>query len=161
MALHETRDDRVNQRAVMDIILQTLQGTAFVGRWFRYVEKPTEENEHGHDFDVYLRDELVGVVEIKCRAYPSAFFKTHGYMISRGKLAYLWRQAARGVPAMLAFRTSDGRVYAAMIDYMVEHKRHWRTALKHQTETTNHGTQKRDTDDVGYCIPLDIFSQLY
>jgi len=160
--MFETEQDRINQRAVMGVIMKTLEATAFVGGMFRHEEIPSIEGDSAADFKVFLWDRLAGIVEIKCRSkdYDSFFFQKNGYMIARHKLAMLYKSHRDGVPGMLAFRTSNGHVYAAMIEYLVEYRELWKTADPDKMKTTDHSTRVRLTDDPGYILPLNLFSRI-
>lgn len=145
----------------MKIIFEsTLKPVPFIGPLITYKEHPTNYPEIGHDFDVFFRDQLIGIVEVKCREYSAEFFRRQGgFLAMRDKLEYLWEKDKAGIPGMYACKTLDGQIFGQLIGYLAENVSRWQVAPENVTSNTDHGKQDR-TYQKGYIIPLDLFSRL-
>ena len=159
--MFETSKDLENQRKVMKIIYEKmLKPTPFIGPLISYQENITEPHQVSHDFEVFFKDQLIGIVEVKCREYDSAFFvREGGFLTDRDKLEYLWWKDKEGTPAMLAHRTSNGHIYGQLIGYLAENASQWKEAPEKMQTVTNHGQGIRQPVP-GFIIPVSLFSRL-
>ena len=93
---YETKADRINQREVVNAVVSTRPGA----RWTEF------QAFHVVDFAVWRGDDMVGLIEVKCRACPSA--ESPDYAISEAKwLAMIEEGRAQGVPVFLVVRFTD------------------------------------------------------
>ena len=161
--MHETREDRQNQRRVMEFIQRNLLArTPFVGAGFRYTEIPTEPDDSKPDFDIWMYHLHVGVVEIKCRTgrYNADYFLQHGYMLDSRKLNSLQKSDKMGFKALFAFESSDGRVFYTTMQRLMANRDSLQKADPEMMMTTNHGKDKRKVPFRGYIIPLSLFEEI-
>lgn len=97
---YETKQDRINQRAVADAVIAGRAGVS-------WSEFPTF---HVVDFAISRGDELVGLIEVKCRACPSNEYPD--YAISEAKWTKMIEEGrAQGVPVFLVVRFSDKTIW--------------------------------------------------
>lgn len=97
---YESKQDRINQRAVASEVVATRPGS-------RWTEFPTF---HVVDFAVWRGDDMVGLIEVKCRSCPSDEYPD--YAISEAKwLKMIEEGRAQGVPVFLVVRFTDKTIW--------------------------------------------------
>lgn len=93
---YESKRDRINQREVINAVVATHPGA-------RWTEFPAF---HVVDFAVLRGDDMVGLIEVKCRACPSTEYVD--YAISEAKWLHMIEEGkAQGVPVFLVVRFTD------------------------------------------------------
>jgi hypothetical protein len=158
--VNENKQDRINQRAVMDDVLHWLQQLPLVGgngKGFTCRERSTVAGESDVDFDIWWNHLCVGVAEIKCRTA-----EYEDWLINRDKLTMMYkRYQSNGIPALLVCaHVVDNlpvSIYAQDLRTLIAEKDQWKEAKPAMSASTNHGKDTRPEPQAAHLIPRDLF----